>query len=858
MTGSPARPIFARSGRRSRRQDRLATTTIREFDGGWNVIDNDLNLSSKFAKTLDNMFRANDGSIQVRWGTRYFGRIDTQSASTGDLDDNPLTTTIGSAVVTVAHTGHGLISGHSITLAGLTAFDGIPAGELNATHTVTVVTANSYTITVTTTATAGGSGGGGTNGTFSHNNKQLTGDIINMVYFQDRLVIFDDNGEAVEMDSSGVTRVIWNSAIAAKLTGAPSGWSAMTFCSFAVFGGQLIVCNGIDKPILIDFTVTPPTSPVQYLQDLGTGSNANTPIARYVLAMDHYVLMAGDPNDVGLVHISNFDTSGTWAGDPNPNDGTTVSISKVTTTQNFTIRGLSRHRDRAVVALDDNLVLGQLGLYDPDTSAHIPDFSDVIEQHGSISHRSLQPLGNDLLMCDLVGVPSIARALFTGAIRPERASELIDPEIQSEVLALSVGSTEDRVFSVYNQTEGQYMLFVPNADTIGSTTETKCFVYTSVSSIKLKAWSRFRGWNFRAATKSALNRVFFANDTKVYIYGSRDDPIYSDFESDPIASIAGTSIKFTWEFPWADFDKRMSQKQSRYLALDTKGTGRFGIIMVADNTPRIVDATHPDPEPDWAEDFKVDTKATPNFGIAESTGGNVGWTSPSNITTEDGASASVTMTFSTDVSQFLRAQYSNITAETLGANSLLRIFGLQVSVKCHSGSSPNITAEVAMWDNSAKKIIGRPKTFIPPEVSTTMTFGGPGDMWGLDKATYYINGANNAIFDSMHVVIRVRPLPGATLPASAFVDVVKDATLFMHVADLDMFASGLGGDFVPLADTTIPDVGVYNDLSIASDERLWPWALKFKIGKFIIVGTTVDPLSFVSLSMAYSDGSIRR
>ena len=120
------------------------------------------------------------------------------------------------------------------------------------------------------------------------------------------------------------------------------------------------------------------------------------------------------------------------------------------------------------------------------------DFTDVVEQHGSISRRALQPLGNDLLMCDLIGVPSIARALFTTAIKPDRVSELIDPEIQAELLGLSVGSTEDRVFAIYHQQEGQYMLFIPNADTIGGTTETLCFVYTAISSIKLKAWSLFK------------------------------------------------------------------------------------------------------------------------------------------------------------------------------------------------------------------------------------------------------------------------------------------------------------------------------------------------------------------------------
>ncbi len=590
MTGSPATAVFRKTRRRSRRQEVLATTTIREFDGGWNVIDNDLNLSSKYAKILENMYRSADGANTIRFGTKLFGHLNIQVATTGSLGTDPFFTTISSAVVRVTHTAHGLISGQLITLAGATGpVDGIPASELNDEHNVTVIAANTYDITVSTTATAGGVNGGGASVTFSHDNKTLDEDVINMIYFQDRLMIVTETGAVLEMDSNGVTNIVFNGNIAAKFVGSPSAWSATSFVSFAVFGGKLIICNGVDKPLLADFAVTAPTQPVQYLVDIPSGSNINVPIARYVLAMDHYVLMTGDPTNVGLVHISNFDTSGTWLGDADPNDATTVALDKVVTSSNFTIRGLSRHRDRVAVTFDDNIVLGQLNLYGavgaPDAGDHIPDFSDVIEQHGSISHRALQSLGNDLLMCDLIGVPSLARALFTGTIRPDRVSELIDPEIQSLLIALSVGSTEDRVFALYNQREGQYMLFIPNADTIGGTTETLCFVYTAISSIKLKAWSLFKGWNFSCGARSALNRMFFGTGKKIYVYGSRDDAFYGDFIDDPDIAIPadGDPVSFVWELPWADFDKRMNAKKSRYIGFDTTGTAQFTAKIFVDN-----------------------------------------------------------------------------------------------------------------------------------------------------------------------------------------------------------------------------------------------------------------------------------
>ncbi len=528
------------------------------------------------------MYRSADGALTLRYGTKLFGHLNIQGTTAGDLPDNPLFTTISSAVVRVTHTAHGFISGHSVTLAGLALTDGIPASEFNATHNVTVINVDKYDITVTTTATAGGINGGGTSGTFAHDNKTLNQDVINMIYFQDRLVLVVETGDVLEMDSSGVTRIIFNTAIAAKLVGSPSAWSATSYVSFAVFNGQLIICNGIDKPLLVDFTPVPPTQPVQFLVDIPAGSNANVPIARYVLAMAHYVLMAGDPLDVGIVHISNFDTSGTWLGDAAPNDATTVALSKVVTSTNFTIRGLSHHREKVAVAFDDNIVLGQLNIVNDDGD-HVPDFTDVIEQHGTIAHRTMVPLGNDLLMNDLIGVPSLSRALFTGSIQPDRVSELIDPEIQKALLVLSVGSSEDRVFAIYNQPEGQYMLFIPNNDTIGGTTETLCFVYTAIKQIKLKAWSLFKGWNFSCAARSALNRIFFGTGKKVYVYGAREDKFYGDFLEDSDHPADGVAVNFVWELPWADFDKRMNTKKTKYIGFDTTGTAQFTTKMFVDN-----------------------------------------------------------------------------------------------------------------------------------------------------------------------------------------------------------------------------------------------------------------------------------
>jgi len=70
-------------------------------------------------------------------------------------------TTSGSTTVTFHHTAHGLATGDSVTIIGCTDVGGVPATDLNKTHTVaSVPNANSFTVTVDTAATSTAVGGG--------------------------------------------------------------------------------------------------------------------------------------------------------------------------------------------------------------------------------------------------------------------------------------------------------------------------------------------------------------------------------------------------------------------------------------------------------------------------------------------------------------------------------------------------------------------------------------------------------------------------------------------------------------------------------------------------------------------------
>ena len=54
------------------RSNQMLDATLRDFSGGWNVVDNDLNLDNKFSKVLENMQLGIDGANEVRPGTVLF------------------------------------------------------------------------------------------------------------------------------------------------------------------------------------------------------------------------------------------------------------------------------------------------------------------------------------------------------------------------------------------------------------------------------------------------------------------------------------------------------------------------------------------------------------------------------------------------------------------------------------------------------------------------------------------------------------------------------------------------------------------------------------------------------------------
>jgi hypothetical protein len=135
---------------------------------------------------------------------------------------------------------------------------------------------------------------------------------------------------------------------------------------------------------------------------------------------------------------------------------------------------------------------------------------------------------------------------------------------------------------VYNRLEGQYMLFIPNADTVAETTETVCYVVTYNRKKQIKAWHRFRGWNFRCGTRDENDELFFYNGTKLYRYGSKFNTVSADFVGDPAVGSEGTDIAFDWELPWLDIGTRSRYKNLKYIKIGSYGTASFDVQLYCD------------------------------------------------------------------------------------------------------------------------------------------------------------------------------------------------------------------------------------------------------------------------------------
>lgn len=471
------------NGAQNKNGNVLLTTTIRDFSGGLNVVDTDLNMKPKYAKTLDNIERGIDGTLSVRQGTKLFADVSTYSADTSA--------------------------------------------------------------------------------------------IVNTYYFNGYVISVQASGRISKTDGAGASTLL------------STAWPSATYASFTVFNSELILCNGQNKPQIIEGNPNKPNYMVCLpLIDLGSGSNVNTPIGTVCISHAQYTIIAGIPTAPSTIYISARGTSGTYLGDPPPNDAVALDLGPRISLGSSSITGMVSYRDKLLITFERGVLPINLGIYTGSpTAVHTPTDDGFIEEFGCLSHRSLISVGDDTFFCDNIGVNSIERVVLYNTLRPERISELIDPLITSLIQPLSPTQIGQYVFAMYDMRHRRYTLFVPTLDSLGNITETIGFSYTNLPQLKIEAWSRLRGWIWSSACRTSLQNIVFSNKSKLYVYDFDNITGNADFVGDTAVNADGTgvAIAFDWELPWADFNKRMNVKETAYVSLDTTGTSQFTIAMYTDN-----------------------------------------------------------------------------------------------------------------------------------------------------------------------------------------------------------------------------------------------------------------------------------
>src|SRR5262245_15559697 len=402
----------------------------------------------------------------------------------------------------------------------------------------------------------------------------VTGNIVDMEYFNSRLVVVTSTGQIATVTGGGGLDAIWSSAIAAALPGAPAGWGAVTQVDFVPWKDQLIIHNGTDKPIIIDAAYH-----VTYLDDDATGSNVNVPIGKYGCIASNYHCIAGIPAAPTTVYIGNKGTSGTFPGDPAPNDGTSIDVGAYAPSGAPLILGIAGYRQFLIVFFRGQSLIIKLGVYDASSPPkHVPEFVDEMPQFGLINHRCMANVGNDLRFASYDGMASAKRNLFSGNIDSKFISELIEPNWRRDLPTVPLNAP----FMVYNPIDHCTYLF--SNDALGTV-----YVMQSQEELKYASWTRYEGVGMRVVCgcKSFLGRVFIAgqvsNRTTVYMMGNDifpNEAYHSDMQI--AVDTDGAAIDFTMELPWVDGRTPMRVKQLRFISIDSRGTAAFQVDAYVD------------------------------------------------------------------------------------------------------------------------------------------------------------------------------------------------------------------------------------------------------------------------------------
>jgi hypothetical protein len=463
------------------RKQVIKEATVKDFSGGLDLSDDDLNIDSQSAKVLTNMYRSRDGRLRLRYGVQQ------------------------------------------------------------------VVDASAL----------------------------LTGNIIALQYFSGCMIAATDQGEiaAFPVNGAGTNVKLWPTGAAGK------NWTPpVSQVNFAQAQGQMLIVNGKDKPLRLkgDFSI-------DFLGDAGNGgSNVNTPIAPYIVTCDNYVVMAGQPSFPSKLFISAKGSTGTFSGDPAPNDATTFDVGGSIAHGDNIIVGLAALNNYLFVAFETSTVVVQLGEYNGDNTAHIPTIFDVYDTYGAISQKTMGIVDKELWYSDQSGVLNIQRNQLGTSFIPNRVSTKIDPQLLKHLSAARTLGQIRNCFAVYNRIASQYMIFVP-AD---SALNRHCWVSTRYDPTDEPSWALFEGMNYSCGDVSSIGKLYLCTSKRMYLYGDINNEVFSD---------NGASISFDWEMPWSVFSTYDQIKKMKAIRVYTRGTASFTLQLFVDGLYKKPDGITYDP-----------------------------------------------------------------------------------------------------------------------------------------------------------------------------------------------------------------------------------------------------------------------
>lgn len=456
---------------------RLDRTTLRDFSGGLNVIDNELNLTSKFSPVNINAVRFPDGSIAPRYGYECWFDMQT-SAVTRHTRTLSFSFTNNSPVVNVTISGanpfdiasplreiqHFTLVSATVSGVPATTLGGIPIAEYQRSNGILYVSSSAFRLvmrspaTTTTTVNA--------EVVFDHDTHLIGGNIIHLAYFNSQLVIASDNGEVCSIDAQKNVVRIWSYSISNALGGSPIPWRHSSIIDSEVFRTELLLYNDIDKPLRIDFT-----KPVvcDYHVDPGN-SNSNALIPAYGIAKSAFqyycVYDRENPDGRTQIKFAAKNTSAVFTGAPNDGDSVDIDIASMISTNESRITGMAVIRDNLLVTTPNAstlLALGKTTVVGSNT-VHEPIPVEILANFGTSAQKSVVEIGNDVFMIDYTGVPSVRLSTMSAAIVPERVSQLVEPLMAKHIGRISQRIIAEKAFSVYDAKNKYIHFCIPKHD----------------------------------------------------------------------------------------------------------------------------------------------------------------------------------------------------------------------------------------------------------------------------------------------------------------------------------------------------------------------------------------------------------